>query len=752
MVTQRSTTILLVARDAAERLWLRQVLGAEGFAIQEATSGAEGLRLAAANPPDLMLLEGQLAKGAAIDIGRHLKADPRTAPILVLYLTAQRDPGHRNGLDAGADGYVSKPVDPPVLLAHIHALLRLRQAETASRNAAQQWRTTFDAVHDAICLLDSGGNVLRCNRAMANLLHRPFADIVGRSYGELLRGVADPAALPHFTRVQETRQRETTEVAISDRWYRVSADPVSDEHGAVIGTVHLFADLTERKHTEQALAQFAAIVESSDDAMISTLSDGRVVSWNPAAVRLFGYAAEEIQGQSVALLLPPERADKFARPPEALQPGKRIQFWETVGRRKDGRLLDVVVTASPMQDAAGTVTGASIIIRDITQRKRLEDQLRQAQKMEAIGHLAGGVAHDFNNLLTVILGYSQLVQTQMPPHAPLAGALEGILKAGDRAAALTRQLLAFSRRQILEPKVLDLNALVADMEKMLGRLIGEDIDLAIRLDPTLDHVRVDPGQLDQVLLNLALNARDAMPQGGQLTIETSNVELDETYAQITPEVRPGPYVLLAMSDTGIGIPRQDLPHIFEPFFTTKQAGTGLGLATVYGIVRQSNGHLAVYSERGHGTTFKIYLPRITEPIAPASPPSPALHGQGTILVVEDEEAVRQFACQALQQYGFTVLEASRGADALHLAQQHTEPIHLLLTDVVMPQMNGRELAYQLTALHPETKVLYVSGYPADAVVHHGILEAETPFLHKPFSKDTLARKIWAILQQTPIAN
>jgi CheY-like chemotaxis protein len=343
------------------------------------------------------------------------------------------------------------------------------------------------------------------------------------------------------------------------------------------------------------------------------------------------------------------------------------------------------------------------------------------------------------------------MQAQSAANPHLAEALEEILKAGSRAAALTRQLLAFSRQQVLEPRVLDLNDRVADMEKMLRLLIGEDIDLATRLDPTLDRVLVDPGQLDQVLLNLALNARDAMPQGGQLTIETTNIELDEAYSQTAPEVRPGRYVLLALSDTGAGIARKNLPRIFEPFFTTKESGTGLGLATVYAIVKQSNGHVTVYSEPGHGTTFKIYLPSTTKAAAPPSPPAPPPRGQGTILVVEDEEGVRQFTSQALQQFGFTVLEAASGTDALCVAREYPDPIHLLLTDVVMPQMSGRELAQQLTAVHPETKVLYFSGYPTDAVVRHGILVAETPFLHKPFSKDALARKVRGILQPTATA-
>jgi signal transduction histidine kinase/CheY-like chemotaxis protein len=379
--------------------------------------------------------------------------------------------------------------------------------------------------------------------------------------------------------------------------------------------------------------------------------------------------------------------------------------------------------------------------------RRTEGQLRQSQKMEAIGQLAGGVAHDFNNLLTAITGYSEMLLADVPPADPHRRGLEEIRKAADRAAALTSQLLSFSRRQLLAPRVLDLNEVVTGMDPMLRRLIGEDIILESIPAPGLGKALADPHHLEQVLVNLVVNARDAMPAGGRLTIETANVDLDATYLSRQPHAKAGPHVMLAVSDTGCGIDPQALPHIFEPFFTTKEKGkgTGLGLATVFGIVSQSGGHVTAYSERGKGTSFKVYLPRIAE--TDAVPPDrtdghPApLHGSGTILLVEDEEAVRTLAAALLRRFGYDVLEGAGGPEALDLAAGHGGPIHLLVTDVVMPGMNGRQLAERLRASNPALRVLYMSGYTDNAIVHHGVIDRGVSFLQKPFTPESLARKV-----------
>jgi PAS domain S-box-containing protein len=392
----------------------------------------------------------------------------------------------------------------------------------------------------------------------------------------------------------------------------------------------------------------------------------------------------------------------------------------------------------------------------VTERRSIEEQLRQAQKMEAIGQLAGGVAHDFNNLLTVISGYSDILITGGQLDEGKKALVREISKAGDRAASLTRQLLAFSRRTVLAPRMLDLNALVSDHEKMLRRLIGEDVTLTARLDPLVKCVKADAGQLEQVILNLAVNARDAMPQGGELTIETDNVELDETYAQTHPDVNPGPYVLLAVRDTGCGMTAEVMARIFEPFFTTKGPGkgTGLGLATVYGIVKQSGGHIAVSSEPNRGTTFKIYLPAFEARPSGKSFPGiqPMPKGSETILLVEDEDAVRAIARHTLESCGYRALEASNGADALRRCTQHQARIDLIVTDVVMPGMAGRPLIERLKGLWPDIKVLYMSGYTDDAVIRHGVLQAQAAFLQKPFAPHALATKVREVLDQDQHGN
>ncbi len=409
------------------------------------------------------------------------------------------------------------------------------------------------------------------------------------------------------------------------------------------------------------------------------------------------------------------------------------------------------------RDETGRAMRMSGTIMCITARKRAEEalgqseeQLRQAQKMEAVGKLAGGVAHDFNNLLTIITGYGELLLRRLGPRDPSRKYIEEIKKAGDRAASLTQQLLAFSRRQVLIPKALDLNVVVDGMSTMLQRLLGEDIDLATTLAPELWHVKADPGQLEQIIMNLAVNARDAMPQGGKLTLETANVEITETRVRGQVVMAPGYYAMLAMSDTGVGMDQETQSRIFEPFFTTKEQGkgTGLGLSTVYGIVKQSGGHIVVYSEPGRGTTFKIYLPRVEEMVerVVVEPMTSALpRGTETILLVEDEPGVRSFAREALELQGYTVLEARHGIEAMLVSNQHSGSVHLLVTDVVMPQMSGREVVEYLVAQRPHLKVLYMSGYTENAIVHHGVLDPGTFFLQKPFTPEALVRRVREVL-------
>jgi signal transduction histidine kinase len=465
-------------------------------------------------------------------------------------------------------------------------------------------------------------------------------------------------------------------------------------------------------------------------------------------------------GQQICTLLH-STADKPCTPDtcallQHLLEGRGFRKPDETIRRHDGRSLVIDYLCSPIL-SRDLVDGAVVTITDLTERKKaeytllhLQQQLQQSQKMEAIGRLAGGIAHDFNNLLTAITGYCDLILMSLRPADPLYQHGQEIHKAAERATSLTGQLLAFSRKQVISPKLLDLNAVLADMDKMLRRLIGEDIELVTVHRSGLGIVRADPGQIEQVLLNLAVNARDAMPHGGKLTVETANVDFDESFAERTPDVSPGPYVMLAVTDTGHGMTEEVKARVFEPFFTTKPLGkgTGLGLATVYGIVKQNGGHISVYSEPNIGTTFKIFLPRVAQPRqepGSADPLPPPRHGNETVLLVEDEEVVRTLVRTVLRRHGYNVLEACHGGEALLTCEQYSEPIHLMVTDMVMPQMGGRQLAERLRPVRPNMRVLYLSGYTDDTVVRHGILESGTPFLQKPFTPEALARKVREVL-------
>ena len=517
---------------------------------------------------------------------------------------------------------------------------------------------------------------------------------------------------------------------------------------------HLLAVLRraiERGQLTRALREsnqtLEAVVEAAPLAIWVANADGTVRMWNPAAERIFGWRRDEVIGRPPPVAPLDDGAESRALLERPLR-GEALVAVELQRQRKDGAPVDLSVSTAPLRDVSGGIIGVVALAADITQRKQLEQQLRQAQKLEAIGGLAGGIAHDFNNLLTVIGGRSHIAAMGLEADDPRRHHLELITQTVDRAAGLTRQLLAFSRKQILEASVLDLGEVVGGMQPMLRRLIGEDLDLVTELDPGLWRIRADPSQIEQVVLNLIVNARDAMRDGGRLSIEVRNVELDAGYTGAHAGVAAGSYVMLAVSDTGHGMDAATLGQIFEPFFTTKGPGkgTGLGLATVYGIVKQSGGHIWVYSEVGHGTSFKIYLPRVDGPaVAPAAAPGLPRRGTETVLLAEDDDQVRALARETLEISGYTVLEAAHPEAAVTLAQQHGGALHLLLTDVVMPGMNGRALADRLLALRPGIKVLFMSGYPAAAVAPHGTLDPGTRLLQKPFTPGSLARKVREVL-------
>ena len=496
----------------------------------------------------------------------------------------------------------------------------------------------------------------------------------------------------------------------------------------------------------------AALMESASQAIVAIDRTGKMVVANRRAEVIFGYSREELLGARIELLLPESKRGGHARDRDNYFAHPRIRpmgiGMDLLARRKDGTEFPVEVSLSYVETPEGVF--AIALVSDISQRKQLEEQLLHAQKMEAVGRLAGGVAHDFNNMLTVIAGYNRMILDELSAMDPLRGYAEEILKAADRAGALTNQLLAFSRRQIMRPRVINVNTVLGQTHKMLQRLIGEDVELAMILAAGVGNIRGDPGHVEQAIVNLAVNARDAMPLGGRLTIETANVVLDENYAKTHMGVIPGEFVMIAVSDTGHGMNTETRRRIFEPFFTTKEKGkgTGLGLATVYGMVKQTGGDIWVYSELGRGTTFKLYFPRVAEAVTETlegDTDQTRRSGGETVLVVEDEKAVRDLTVRMLQQLGYAILTASSGVEALDVSRNHSGSIVLLPTDVVMPNMSGRQLADALMVERPDTKVLYLSGYTENTIVHHGVLDAGVDFLPKPFTREALSRKLCDVL-------
>ena len=533
-------------------------------------------------------------------------------------------------------------------------------------------------------------------------------------------------------------------------WHRLEFD------GREIALV-VAQDVTERQRAEEALrrseANYRSLVQGAPYGIYRAGADGKLLDVNPALVDMLGYSSE---AELIAVNLD---TDVYRDPGERMrilrQHPERLAGVEVAWKRRDATPITVRLSGRLVRDPKGSTDYYEMIAENVTEQRALEHQLRQAQKMEAVGRLAGGVAHDFNNLLMVIKGHTELLLEGRREEDWLYRKAEQIHKAADRAAGLTRQLLAFSRMQVLQPRVIDLNAVVTEMGKMLPRLIGEDIQLSIVTNPKLGRVKADPGQMEQVILNLVVNARDAMPHGGRIVIETANCELDEAYARRHPPMQPGRFVMLAVSDTGTGMDVETQTHIFEPFFTTKEKGkgTGLGLATVYGVVKQTGGFIWLYSEPGQGTTFKIYLPRVEDAVESArsekaSAESP--QGSETILLVEDEQDVREVAREFLTLGGYAVLEAKDGAEAIETAQRHPGPIHLLVTDMVMPGISGRKLAARLATLRPQMKVVYMSGYTEYATVRQGDLDQNAALLTKPFTRSTLARTVREVLQGSKI--
>jgi two-component system, cell cycle sensor histidine kinase and response regulator CckA len=634
------------------------------------------------------------------------------------------------------------------------------EAELALQAAKEYADTLIDTANAMVVVLDNQGRVRGLNPAAERVTGYTRAELVGRSWFEVLvPKEQNPPVREAFDRLMAGGLARNLENAILTKagaerhiaWQNGSVR----EQGEVVGTVSFGTDITDRKRTEEALARERSLLNE----LMTTIPDNiyfkdrdcRFTKVNHAMARWLGLGdPDDAVGKSDRDFSGSEHSQQaYADEQRIMATGQALVGHDEKETWPDGRTTWVSTSKVPLRDESGQVVGLVGVSRDITERRHFEDQARLGQKMEAIGRLAGGVAHDFNNILGVIIGFGELVLNRLPEEDPLRTRQEEVLKAAHRAAGLTRQLLAFGRRQVLQPKVLDLNGVVGDMDKMLRRLIGEDLELATTLDPDLGSVWADPGQIAQIVMNLAVNARDAMPGGGRLTVETKNVELDEAFGASHPPTRPGRYVMLAVSDTGSGMDAETQSHIFEPFFTTKVVGqgTGLGLPTVYGIVKQSDGYVWVHSEVGVGTTFRIFLPLLgdTAPAVCDASPSPVVGGSETILLVEDEASLRGVLHETLADNGYTVLVAGDGAAALQVADEHAGPIHLVVSDVVMPGMNGRQAAEELEAKRPGTKVLFVSGYNPEAIVRHGEFGLGTAFLSKPFTSAALLRKCRVLL-------
>ncbi|HEY8187170.1 MAG TPA: PAS domain S-box protein [Pyrinomonadaceae bacterium] len=889
---ERLRDTVLIVNDVQDQLDLMGTfLGQSGYHVITAQDGCEGYEVALAERPDLIISDVSMPRMNGIEMCSLIRenAELKRTPILLVSAVRKDSESAVQGLKAGADDYLEAPYDPMLLVARVAYLIERKRADQTRLLLA----AIVESSDDAIIGKTLGGQITSWNAGAEAMYGYTAEEAIGQQISLIFPAAsASELAVIHerIRRGESIKHLETVGVCKDGASIQVSVSvsPIKDDAGQLVGASTIARDITERKRVTEALREsehrFRAYIENASDNITIIAVDGTTVYESPSVARLTGYEPEELVGshafahihpddlEKVTALLAPKiisqatvgpveyryihkngslltfesigkshldekgelvsivntrditerkRMEEALRQSEeryrrlfenandiiytqdlagnftsvnkvaeavtgySLEEVLKMNFsqlfsaadiekmrmmtkrklsrqtdstsYEVTFRAKDGRAVQLDVSTTLIIEN-GVPVGVQGIARDITERKRAEAalrtsqaQLQQSQKLEAIGQLAGGVAHDFNNLLTAIKGYSDLSLRRLHEDHPVRGHLEEIKKASDRAASLTRQLLAFSRKQILEPKVLDLNLVVRDMYDMLRRLIGEDIDLATNLKSDLGRVKADPGQVEQIIMNLVVNARDAMVQGGKVTIETSNVTFDERYTLQHAPVETGNYVMLAVTDTGCGMDKETQTHMFEPFFTTKEAGkgTGLGLSTVYGIVTQSGGYIWVYSEVGKGTSFKVYLPRLAEQTLPEKSksvsPDAELGGHKTILLVEDEAIVRHITCLILESKGYRVLEAEGAEEALHLCRLHAGKIDLMLTDVIMPGMSGRVLAERVAVSCPELPVLYMSGYTDDAIVRHGLLADMLEFIQKPFTPEALTLKVRSVL-------
>ena len=716
--TNGHVEILIAQESPTQAEQLKHALERRGHAVTVAANGKEALDAARTHKPTLIVSDIVMPEMDGYALCKRLKTEKELKDVPVILMTSLSSTKDVvKGLECGADMFIRKPYDEAAFLSRIdYALSNRRLRERAKMDVSLQIKLGDDIHH-----------ITSEPQQILDLLISTYEDAT-RINAELGEKQME------LTRLAAGLEREVEE--------RTSA---------------LRAEIAEHKiaaeQLRQSEEQFRLIAENISDLIAVLDSEGKRLYNSPSYKDILGDPGA-LRGSVSFDEIHPDDKEKIRKIFQETVRTSRGQRAEYRFLLKDGSVRYIESQGSVIPDEKGKTAKVVVVSRDVTERNRLEERLHQAEKMEAVGQLAGGVAHDFNNVLTIISGYGEILLDRLPTDNTLRGCVMEILSAGKRAASLTRQLLVFSRLQALAPLVLDLNAVVKNIDKMLRRLIGEDIGLMTVAGEGLWNVKADPGQIEQVIMNLVVNARDAMPQGGKLTIETANVDLDENYAQAHAHVKPGSYVMLAVSDTGVGMDAPTQTRIYEPFFTTKGLGkgTGLGLSTVFGIVKQAGGHICVYSELGRGTTFKIYLPRVEEALEQAEPAmaqTVSCQGSETVLVVEDEAAVRVLVRRVLESNGYRVLEARHGAEALVICDEHKDPIHLLVTDVIMPEMSGKQLAERVSAQRPEVKILYISGYTDNAIVHHGLLEAGTNFLQKPFTPDTLVRKLRAVLDADP---
>jgi two-component system cell cycle sensor histidine kinase/response regulator CckA len=762
--------VLLLEDDPADAELITHTLqqADSGTRVDVAASRKQFTELLAKREYDIVLADYGLPNWTGMEALRELRRLGFDIPLIIV----TGELGDERAVEcvkAGAADYVLKDgklgrlptaakraiEEKRALDQSVRAHRLMEQAQHDLRERDERFGQLADNIDEVFFVMDAAHReTLYINRAYERIWGRSCQSLYDdpESFVEPVPAGDRERLLEYIDRIQRGEQPGKLEYRVVQpngnvRWLLAHAVPIRNEQGEVYRIAGVALDITESHEAQLALEEggerFRKLTEASFDAIAIT-ERGLLQEANRGLLEMFGYSStDEVIGRPGADFVSEESRTEVER----RLAGNIEGSYELVGLRKDGKkiLLEATARAHVMGGRELRITA----LRDVTERRALENQYRQAQKMEAVGRLAGGVAHDFNNLLTVILSYADMLLEGVSLKDPRAADLGEIRKAAVTAASLTRQLLAFSRQQVIEPRRLDLNEVVVSSEKMLRRLIGEDIEVKTTLSSTPLTVMIDPGQLEQVMMNLAVNARDAMPTGGRLTLETESVTLSPEYASEHWPATPGRFAMLAVSDTGCGMDEQVRSHIFEPFFTTKGVGkgTGLGLATVYGIVKQSNGFIWVYSEVDHGTSFKIYLPLVDETperYAGKLESDAPLMGTETILLAEDAAAVRGAARQILDRYGYTVLEAPNGTVALRTAKSaHT--VDLLLTDVVMPEMSGRELAERFATLKPHAKVLFMSGYTDDAIIRHGVLRPGTAYLQKPFSPETLAKKVREIL-------